>query len=138
LPNWLDSSGRTPQPAAVSGRGSLVGTSRQGPAANQSATLSNAIASDLQAGEGACRDAADVLSQYASAIEQAQQVLTAAQSRRASRLFLDQPILDETRRIVELRSVTYATRCQISLAGDDIVNVSVEPRRSAPWPAAAT
>jgi hypothetical protein len=56
-----------------------VGTSRQGPAANQSATLSNAIASDLQAGEGACRDAADVLSQYASAIEQAQQVLTAAQ-----------------------------------------------------------
>jgi hypothetical protein len=35
-------------------------------------------------------------------------------------------VLDETRRIVELRSVTYSTRCLVSLAGDDIVDVNIE------------
>ena len=35
-------------------------------------------------------------------------------------------VLDETRRIVELRSVTYATRCLVLLAGNDILNVSIE------------
>jgi hypothetical protein len=59
--------------------GSLVGVSWQSLAADQFASLSNAIAGDLPAAGQSYRDAAGVLSQYASALEQAQQVRATAQ-----------------------------------------------------------
>jgi uncharacterized protein YukE len=59
--------------------GSLVGVSWQSPAADQFASLSNAIAGDLPAAGQSYRDAGGVLSQYASALEQAQQVRATAQ-----------------------------------------------------------
>ena len=58
---------------------SLVGVGWRSTAASQFASLSNSMAGDLRAAGRAYRDAAGVLAQYASALEQAQQVRAAAQ-----------------------------------------------------------